>query len=182
MKIKHIIPVISPLVCVLGWNCLALDPVNAAILDFSYTLGSNETISGSFEGDFGSDNNRLSDLRNFTAVYSGEPSVTFDTLEVGNFFEVDKSDFQLSGTSSSAPGALFLAERANNGGGDISVFFPPNDLDDDTTIVVDRLTVQVDTSQQSVETTPEPGITLALALLGSFGCWQKLKKKQVSSS
>ena len=179
MKIKHIISVISPLACILGWNCMTINPVNAAALNFTYTFESAETISGSFEGDLGNDNNRLRNLRNFTAVYSGKPDVTFDTLETGNFFDLDFSNFQLVGTSSSSSGDIFLAVRGDNGGGeDISVFFASTTLDADTTIALNRLDVELVDGQ----TTPEPGITLALAFAGSFACWQKLNKKQSPSS
>ena len=183
MKIKHIISGIFPLAFVLGWNCLTAKPIDAATLNFTYTLESTETISGSFDGDIGTDGNEVENLRNFTAVYSGEPSITFDTLETGNFFDIDLSEFQLVGTSSSSPGARLLAVRGDNGVEDISVFVPATAnspvIDDSDTVIVDnRLSV----TPVNAETTPEPVITLALTLLGGFVSWQKLNKKQVSSS
>lgn len=183
MKIKHIISGIFPLAFVLGWNCLTAKSVDAATLNFTYTLESAETISGSFDGDIAADGNEVENLRNFTAVYSGEPSVTFDTLQVGDFFTIDLSEFQLNGTSSSSPEARLLAVRGSNGVEDISVFFPETANsqvinDADTVIVDNRLSVTL----VDEETTPEPGITLALTLLGGFAGWQKLHKKQVSSS
>ena len=182
MKIKHIISGIFPLAFVLGWSYLTAQPVDAATLNFTYTLESTETISGSFDGDIAADGNEVENLRNFTAVYSGNPSITFDTVQVGDFFTIDLSEFQLNGTSSSSPGARFLAVRGENGVEDISVFVPSTANssvinDSDIVIVDDRLSV----TQVDAETTPEPGITLALTLLGGFVSWQKLNKKQVSS-
>ncbi|MDJ0636163.1 MAG: hypothetical protein QNJ34_23475 [Xenococcaceae cyanobacterium MO_188.B29] len=182
MKIKHIISGISPLAFVLGWNCITINSVDAATLNFTYTLESTETISGSFDGDIAADGNEVENLRNFTAVYSGNPSITFDTLQVGDFFTIDLSEFQLYGTSSSLPGAKFLAVRGDNGVEDISVFVPATANsqlinDSDTVIVNDRLSV----TTVDIETTSEPGITLVLTLLGGFAGWQKLNKKQVSS-
>lgn len=176
MKIKHILSGISPLVCLLGWNCITIDSVNAANLSFTYTLESAETISGKFDGDIAEDNNTVENLRNLEAVYSGEPTIIFDTLATGNFFKLDLSEFQLNGTSSSSEEANFFAVRGDNGAEGINVFIPPISIDNDSTIVDSRFTVDVDTEQQPA-TTPEPGITLALSLLGSFGCWQKLKQK-----
>lgn len=181
MKIKHVISGISPLVCILGWNSMTINSVDAANLSFTYTLESTETISGNFDGDIADDDNTVENLRNLEAVYSGEPTVIFDTLATGNFFKIDLSEFQLTGTSSSSSGASFFAVRGDNGTEGINVFIPSMGIDGDSTIVDSRFIVQLNREQQPA-TTPEPGITLALSLLGSFYCWRKLKQKQVPSS
>lgn len=181
MKIKHIISGISPLACIVGLNCIAINPAHAAILNFVYEFESNETLSGSFEGDILADGNTVENLSNLNATYSGAPSVTFDTLSDGNFFTLDRSEFQL--TASSSTGATFNAIRGLPGGvlvENIDVFVSSTNNDSDSTIGLDRFEVQVG-GGPSPETTPEPGITLALAFLFSLGCWQKLNQKQIPS-
>ena len=180
MKINHIISSFSPLIFIVGSNCININLANAATLSFSYTFGSDEEISGSFDGEILSDDNKVENLSNLEATYSGAPNVIFDTVGSGSFFTLDRSEFSLFGSSNN-PEDFFSLVRVVNGPEDIQVVVSSLGIvDSDTTIDNNNLTLEaVDVDNVA---TPEPGITLALAFLSSFGCWQKLKKKQVSSS
>ncbi len=179
MKIKHIISSISPLACILGWNCMTLNPVNAATFQFTYIFDSTETLSGSFEGDIAGDGNTVENLSNLEATYSRIPDIEFDTLDTDSFFTRDSSEFLLVGRPSPGSGTFFSLVRGVDG-----PEFAMVTLDDVEIAALDNPlgnNMRV-TMVDEPKAIPEPGITLALAFAGSFACWQKLNKKQIPSS
>ena len=179
MKIKYIFSSISLLACSLGFNCLNINSANAATLNFSYTFESDETLSGSFEGDLVPGTTEYTNLSNLDATYSGAPNVVFDTIEGGSSFNSEVSQFfSLVGSEGSTSGNVFTIIGGNNS--DAQVIIATNGIiDADNVIVSSRFTVDVDNG--GVVTTPEPGITLALATLGGLGCLHKIRKKRVKA-
>lgn len=177
MKINHIISSITSLVCALGINCLGINSAGAANLNFTYTLESDESISGSFEGDLVPGTTEYENLSNLNATYSAAPGIIFDTIDAGSSFNTNFSEFfSIVARSSSAPENFFAIIGGDNT--DVQVSVPSAGVNDsDSTLVSSIFEVDVD---NGVTTTPEPGITLALIALGSLGCLHKLRKREVA--
>lgn len=174
MKIKHIISGISPLAYVVGLNFVTINPVNAANLNFTYTLDNTETISASFEGDIVG--NEVENIINFEAVYSGAPSIVFDTLDQGDTtFTLDFSEYELLARPETGSADFISFNKRSGAAEGVIVSIPSNSVIAFGSSI-DSRNLNIDTGTNTTST-PEPGITLALAVLGSIGCWQKQNKK-----
>ncbi|HEY9699679.1 MAG TPA: PTPA-CTERM sorting domain-containing protein [Trichocoleus sp.] len=116
----------------IGLSVGSVTSAEAASFSFSYNFLSGESISGAIDGDLQPDNNTVSNLRNLSATYSGQPGTqfTFVPSSFKPFFTLSGSSFRFYGfandptTLTSQPNfGFFLGNPSNSNGATVGTFF-----------------------------------------------------------
>jgi hypothetical protein len=138
----------------------------AASFDFSYSFSSGEVLSGSVDGDLDANvPNKVTNLRNLSASYSGVPSFVFDTIDPStskNFFFLDESAIEINGASTTDNSAQFFIsyDSSNQVGGAAAIkTSAPTIVDSDNSGSFSLGSFQAGR-------TPEPSAMGAVVLLG----------------
>jgi hypothetical protein len=148
---------------------LTASAASAASFNFSYSFLSGKVLSGTVDGDLDANvPNKVINLRNLSATYSGVPSFVFDTIDPNtsnNSFYLDESKIEINGASTTDPSAqFFISYDSSNQVGGAAAFktSAPIFVDSDNAGSFSLNNFQVSQAGR----TPEPSTMGAIALLG----------------